>query len=376
MHHDQIEVNVMYRMETAPGPRTVIDGREFDYFCGTGYYALQGHPDIVKAACDAVQKYGIGTATSRSGFGNNPVLLEVEERAARFFDAESALYYVSGYLGNSILLQGLKDRYDVVFVDEEAHYSVKDGASIAQKPVVPFAHRDADDLRKKLKSYLKSFQKPLVICDGIFPVSGEISPLPDYVHVLEDFDEALICVDDAHATGIIGEKGQGSFEYYGLRGKNRYSSGTLSKALGGHGGIIAGESDFISLLRTGSKIPYASSAVPAPAAAATAKAFEILTTHPEIRKELWDNVGYAKSAFRKLGFNLPDTPVPILCLSAKGIDLGFIQQRLYEEGIAVFFVPGGSYSSVPETGAIRVAIFSSHTIEQIDRLVHEIKGLL
>jgi 8-amino-7-oxononanoate synthase len=229
---------------------------------------------------------------------------------------------------------------------------------------------------KKIKSELKPSQKPLVICDGIFPVSGEISPLPDFVRVLEDFNEAIICVDDAHATGVIGEKGQGSFEYYDLRGQNRYASGTLSKAFGGHGGIIVGGSDFISLLRTGSKIPYASSAVPAPAAAATAKAFEILATHPEIRKHLWDNVAYAKAAFRKLGFRLPETPVPILCLSAKGVNLEVVQKRLFEKGIAVFFVPGGSYSSVPETGAIRVAIFSSHSKEQINRLVHEIKGLL
>jgi 7-keto-8-aminopelargonate synthetase-like enzyme len=364
-------------MESAPGPKTLIDGKEILYFCGTGYFAFQGHPEVVKAACDAVQKYGVGTATSRSGYGNNPVLLEVEERAARFFEEESALYYVSGYLGNAILLQGLAAQYDVIFVDEESHYSVRDGASIANKPIIKFAHCDAEDLSVKLSSGLKPSERPLVISDGIFPVSGEVPPLDVYVRVLENYDDALICVDDAHATGVIGEKGQGTFEYLGVQGEGRYSSGTLSKAFGGHGGIIAGKQDFIELLRTGSQIPYASSAVPAPAAAATAKAFEILMEKPEIRQQLWDNVCYAKDAFRKLGFDdIPDNPIPIVCLSSKDVNLERIQKQLFEKRIAVFYVPGGSYSSVPEAGAIRVAIFSSHTKDQIAHLVTEMKDLI
>lgn len=366
----------MYRMDSAPGARTIINGREFDYFCGTGYFSLQGNPELTKAACEAVQKFGIGTATSRSGYGNNPVLLEVEERAARFFETEDALYYVSGYMGNAILLQGLRDQYNVIFLDEESHYSVKDGACIANKPVISFMHRNAEDLKKKLKTKLKPSQKPLVICDGIFPVSGEVSPLRDYVRILDDFDHSLICVDDAHATGVIGKKGQGSLEYFGLQDKGRYFSGTLSKALGGHGGIISGESSFISLLRERSKIPYASSAVPVPAAAATAKALEILTAKPGIRKQLWNNVAYAKESFRKLGFRLPKTPVPILCLSAKGVDLESIQKRLFEKGIAILYMPGGSYSSVPKEGALRVAVFSTHTKEKIERLITEVDRCL
>jgi len=364
-------------MESAPGPKTVIDGREIDYFCGTGYFTFQGHPEIVKAACEAVQQYGIGTATSRSGYGNNPVLLEVEERAARFFEEESSLYYVSGYLGNAILLQGLAPQYEVIFVDAESHYSVRDGAYIANKPIISFAHCDAEDLARKLSSELKPAQRPLVICDGIFPVSGEISPLHEYVRVLDNFDKSIICVDDAHATGVIGKKGQGTFEYCGVQGEGRYSSGTLSKAFGGHGGIIAGRQAFIDLLRTGSQIPYASSAVPAPAAAATAKALEMLMERPDIRQRLWDNVFYAKDALRKLGFDdIPDNPIPIICLSSKDVDLERLQRKLFEKGMAVFYVPGGSYSSVPEAGAIRVAIFSTHTKDQIDHLVSEMKGLL
>ena len=194
---------------------------------------------------------------------------------------------------------------------------------------------------------------------------------------MEEFDEFYICVDDAHATGVIGEKGRGSFEYFGLKDERLYSSGTLSKALGGHGGIIAGDKEFIERLKEKSKIPYASSAPPTPAAAATAKAIEILSKNPGLRKKLWANVAYAKTGLRDLGFYIDDTPVPIICLhSKKDVDLEALQLNLLKKGIAVFYVPGKTYSSVPESGAIRIAIFSSHTKDQIGRLIEEIKRFL
>jgi 8-amino-7-oxononanoate synthase len=365
-------------MQSPPGARTVIDGQEVDYFCGCGYYGFQGHPELIDAACKAVRRYGIGSATSRWGHGNNPALLEVESRAARFFAVESTLYYVSGYLGNSILLQGLRDDYDVVFVDAESHYSVLDGASLVDKPVVAFAHRSADDLKRQVARHLKPSQRPLLICDGVFPISGELSPTAAYVEVLEKYDEYTICVDDAHATGVIGEQGRGSFEYLGLSGERLYSSGTLSKALGGHGGIIAGDRSLIERLKSNSKVPFASSSPPTAAAAATAKALEILHENPQLRERLWDNATYAKSKLRDLGFDLNPTPVPIICLSSGSVDLETLPRELLARGIAVSrFYPGAEcYSSVPEGGAVRIAIFSTPTKEQIDRLANEIRALV
>lgn len=367
----------MYVMESAPGPRAVINGREVDYFCGCGYLSLQNHPELIRAACEALKKYGMASATSRSGFGNNPVLLEVEERASEFFGTESSLYYVSGYLGNSILLQGLRDEYDVIFVDRESHYSVIDGASVTHKPVVFFAHLDPENLRKKIRQTLKTSERPLVICDGVFPVSGEVSPLPEYLEVLKEYEGRIVCVDDAHAIGVIGEKGRGSFEYFGLKGEGLYFSGTLSKAAGGHGGIIAGDRGFIEKLKEKSQIPDASSPPSTAVAAATAKALEIMLREPGLMKKLRDNVAYAKKGFRDLGFETGDSPVPIICLhSRKGVDLKALQLSLFERRIAVFYVAPGTYSSVPQSGAIRIAIFSSHSRGQIDRLLEEIKNFL
>ena len=367
----------MYQMESAPCAEAQINGRQMDYFCGTGYYALQANSELIEAACAATRLYGVSSATTRSGFGNNPVLLDVEAKAAQFFDAEAALYYVSGYLGNGILLQGLAPDYDIIFVDEESHYSVMDGAAVAGKPIVTFAYCDVDDLASKLKSHLGDGQRPLVLTDGIFPTSGVIPPLVDYHNLLLGYPGGLLVVDDAHATGVIGSKGQGTLEYLGIAGPGRYSSGTFSKAFGGHGGIITGSHEFIAQLKQRAKVFNGSSATPVSAAAATAKALDVVVAHPEMREQLWAKVAYAKNAFRGLGFTgIPDTPVPIICLSDKRVDLQSIQQALFEKGIATFYVAGGSYSSVPESGALRIAIFSTHSRDQIDRLVSEIGSML
>ncbi|MBN1846111.1 MAG: pyridoxal phosphate-dependent aminotransferase family protein [Sedimentisphaerales bacterium] len=365
-------------MESAPGARTVIDGREVDYFCGCGYFGLQGHPELIEAACRAAGQYGLGSATSRRGYGTNPVLLEVETQAARFFGASEALYYASGYLGNAILLQGLADDYDVIFVDRESHYSVLDGAAVARKPVVPFAHRDAGDLKTQLQNHLKPGQTPLMLSDGVFAVSGQIAPIPDYLHVLESYESFLVCVDDAHGAGVIGPKGQGCFEYHGLSDARLFSSGTLSKAFGGYGGIIATDAALKTRLMTNAPITFASSAPPTPAAAASARALEILHHHPELRTRLWENVAHAKSGLRALGFTLEDTPVPILCLSCREVCLERLPGQLLSRGIVVsrWYAGGGSYSGVPREGAIRIAIFATHSPAQIDRLIDEIGALV
>lgn len=372
------EIMSMQIMQTAPGAKVVINGKEVDYFCGCGYFGFQGRRELIEAACQAVQSYGLGSATSRLGYGNNPALISVERNAAKFFETEGALYYASGYMGNSILLQGLSDDYDAVFVDAESHYSIRDGAASSDKPVFPFAHRDADDLRSQLRKHLGPAQRPLVICDGVFAVSGNIAPIPAYLDALERYDPFVVCVDDAHATGVIGEKGQGTFEYHGLSNPRLYSSGTLSKALGGYGGIIAADETLKKKLVGNSRVVYASTAPPTPAAAATAKALEILHNHPELRGKLWDNVTHAKTGLRSLGFEINETPVPIICLSSKTARLETLPGKLLSRGIAIsrWYSGNKAYSSVPADGAVRIAIFATHSREQIDRLINEIKALI
>jgi glycine C-acetyltransferase/8-amino-7-oxononanoate synthase len=334
-----------YLMESPPAARTLINGRWRDYFAGCGYLGLQGHPELLSAAAEVMKQYGLTIATSRGGYGENPIFQTLEQVAARFFEAERATYFVSGYLGNATV------------------------------PATSFRHLAAEDLDLQCRANLRPGERPLVISDGIFPISGEIAPVPDYVAVLAAYEGAILCLDDAHATGVIGQKGQGTLEYYGLQGERRYTTHTLSKALAGHGGIIAGQASLIEKLGRNSSVPGATSPAPLPVAGAATRALHLVTRDPGRRRQLWRNVSYARAALRELGWPLPDTPVPIICLGARpGLDLGRLQAELFTRDICLAHVT--SYSSTPPGGALRIAIFATHTTEQIDRLVAELGNLL
>jgi glycine C-acetyltransferase/8-amino-7-oxononanoate synthase len=362
-------------MESPPAARTLINGRWRDYFAGCGYLGLQGHPELLSAAAEVMKQYGLTIATSRGGYGENPIFQTLEQVAARFFEAERATYFVSGYLGNAILVQGLMGEYEHIFLDEDSHFSAWHAVQAATVPATSFRHLAAEDLDLQCRANLRPGERPLVISDGIFPISGEIAPVPDYVAVLAAYEGAILCLDDAHATGVIGQKGQGTLEYYGLQGERRYTTHTLSKALAGHGGIIAGQASLIEKLGRNSSVPGATSPAPLPVAGAATRALHLVTRDPGRRRQLWRNVSYARAALRELGWPLPDTPVPIICLGARpGLDLGRLQAELFTRDICLAHVT--SYSSTPPGGALRIAIFATHTTEQIDRLVAELGNLL
>jgi glycine C-acetyltransferase/8-amino-7-oxononanoate synthase len=369
-----------YLMQSPPCALTLINDRWRDYFAGTGYLGLQGHPALTAAAAEAMQRYGLGTGTSRGGFGEHPLYHEVEQAAARFFGVEQALYLTSGFLGASILLQGLRGSYDIIFVDEAAHTSIWSGARAAGVPVTAFRHLAADDLASHCAIHVRAGQRPLVISDGVFPISGEIAPVPAYVDVLSAYDGALLCLDDAHASGVLGAHGRGTVEYWaeqaGLASDGAiYTSHTLSKALAGFGGVLGGDAAQVARIRANAPAFVAASPPPLPAAAASAAALDLSRSTPELRARLRSNVALARQRLRRLGWQLDDTPVPILCLAARpGVDLARVQAELFARDICVAHVT--SYSSTPVGGALRIAIFASHTAEQIERLSAEMERLV
>ncbi len=367
-----------YLMESAPGARTLINGRWRDYFSGTGYLGLQGHPDLVAAAACALAEYGLTTGTSRGGYGEHPVFHEVEAAGAAFFGQERSLYTVSAYLGSGVLLEGLRWEYDRVYLDEAAHFSVSEAAHASGVPVYNYGHCDPAALTQVIGETLRAGERPLVLTDGVFPITGEIAPLRGYVAALTAFDGSILCVDDAHAGGVIGEQGRGSLEYFGATdtvGVRCYTAYTLSKAFGAHGGMIAGKAAFIDKLWRKAHALAGSSPAPIPAAAASAWALNYVTAHPALRQKLWANVRRAREGFRRLGWELEETPVPIICLRAcPGLDLARIQQELFARDLCVAHIT--RYSGTPEGGALRVAVFASHSDEQIDRLLFEIGKLL
>src|SRR5579859_2042252 len=367
-------------MQSAPGAETILDGRRYYYFAGTGYLGLQGHPEVLRAAAEAVYQYGLSSATSRTGFGNNPPTLDVEARAANFFGQEAAFYYISGYVGNAILALWLRDQFDVAFLDELAHYSVVEGLAMAQRPVLTFRHCDPDDLADKLAAQLKPGQRPLVMSDGVFTSLGHIAPIPAYVDALARYPGSLICLDDAHAGGTIGEAGRGTLDYFNLDGTRTarasgpvglFFSGTLSKALGGQGGIISGSREWIDQLKASSHYYNGASQPAVPVAAASAKALEIVTNQPELRQQLHDNVRHAKDGLNRMGLDVEDTPVPIIPLTiGSGANMERIQQALMQQGIAIAYTR--TYAGVGAEDLLRIAIFATHTPEMIDHLLGEL----
>ncbi len=391
-------------MQSPPGPVTRIDGREYLYFVGTGYLGLQGRPEVIAAACEAAEKYGIGSANSRTAFGTTPPVVEVEKRAAAMFGMDDAFYFASGWMGGHILMQSIGGNR-LVLVDEGAHYSLFEAARAGGSAVETFRHRQPDDLRAKLKSELKPGQTPVVLSDGVFAVNGRIAPVTEYVEILKDYAGAVLCLDDAHGIGVLGENGRGTFEHAGLwacgvngnrdggRGAGdvgeepsaiRHSpsaicnpspallvSATLSKAIGGYGGIIPGSREFMAKLKSTSAYMGGASAPPTPIAAASARALDLVMAEPALRHRLHANARLLKNGLGQLGFALDDTPTPIVCLEIGTAEsMQRIQRELFERGIAIAYM--ATYSGLGPAGGLRMAVFATHTEEMIGRLVEEL----
>jgi 8-amino-7-oxononanoate synthase len=363
----------MNGMESAPGAETTIGGKRCLYFAGTGYFGLHGHPEVIRAGVRAFKKYGTHSATSRAGFGNNPVLLKVEERLKEFFGEPDAAYFGSGYLSSLVLAQGLADGYEAVFADSLAHFCIKDGIRAAGKPVFIFHHRDPEDLRKELKAKLKPRQRPFVLTDGVFPTYGRIAPVPDYATILEPYN-GLIGLDDAHGVGVLGPHGRGTGEYFGLKSSRLHLAGTLSKAFGGHGGFVVGRKKIIGQIRNRVGAYIGSTPTPTPVAAAAAKGIEILMNHPEMRERLRRNVALVKAGMKKLGVETDETPVPIVAWTLKSAEkMQKVQKALLGRGIAIAYL---QYIGAPKGGVLRVTVFSTHTGEHIHTLLAELARVL
>ena len=348
----------------------MIDGRAVDYFSGCGYLGLQNHPAVIQAAVEALQKYGLSTATSRGGYGEHPVYDELEKQTCTYFAAEKMIYFASCYMGASILTQSDTHPQDHYFIDSCAHFSLWDAAAITNRPVTPFHHCNPAALAACLKNELQPGERPILLTDGLFPISGEIVPLPAYLEQIECLHGQLI-VDDAHAVGVLGANGRGTMEHFAIRSDACHVTGTFNKALGGFGGFLYGNARWVDQVEQNSRICIGSSPPPLPAAAASAKALQIVRATPSMLQTLHANVNRAQTGLRSLGWNLPDSPSPILCLAGRdGINLLKIRSELFKQGIAIEYI--NNYPSAPAGGALRIAIFSTHTGDQIDRMIQAV----
>ncbi len=374
MRRPSADSSATYLMQSGPGPRTIIDGRSFLYFGGTGYLGLQTHPQVIKAAQDALARYGTCSATSRIGFGTTPLYLEVEETAARFFDTEDSAYLAAGYLVNAAGVQALArlDCFEAVFVDEGAHWSIADFIPALRVPVFTFAHGDPQDLAASLRANLKPRQRPLVATDGVFPTFGRLAPVPEYLRVVEPYDGCL-WLDDCHGIGVLGLNGRGTCEHFGLRSGRVCFGGTTSKALGAHGGIIPGDSALIGHVR-GGHVASGANAPSSAAAAAAVQGMKVAMAHPELREQLWRNARRLKAGLTSLGFHQDDSPVPIAAWALESAaDMDRVHAELMRRGFAI---QRTRYISGGPSGLLRAVVFATHQPEDVDELLRELKAVV
>ena len=376
-------------MQSPLGTRVRLDGRELTYFAGTGYLGLQGDSRVIDAACDAVRSYGLHPATSRTGFGESPLLQAVEQQAAGFFGTDSAFYFISGYAGMATLIQTVESPIDLILTDEWLHLAGQDAALLSQAKVERFRHADPDHLREQLRRHAHG-QRTLILCDGVSPVRGDIAPVDDFLTVIEAHGSGRLVIDDAHGVGVLGSNGRGTVEYAAERAgrpiplnmdtalspeRQVWMCGTLSKALGGSGGIIPGSSNFVSAVKTSARWYYGAAASPAPVAGATAAALEIAAHEPALRQSLNDNSRHLRSGLRSLGLELDEWPTPIVCVRiGTGANMARIQKGLMERAFAI--AHSRNYAGIDDEGALRIAVFATHTRAQIDELIGAMRGLV
>ena len=369
----------MHLMQSPPSPKCLIDGREMLYFVGTGYHCLQGHPSVLSAAADALRLYGMGSATSRGRLGATPPLLDVESAAAGFFGMEQSFYLPSGYMSASVVIRALRDRFDHIFFDEYTHYAIIDAAKSSGRPCEAFPHRDPEALEQLIRQRIKANERLLIATDGIFPVLGTLAPLREYAQISQRYENSAILVDDAHAIGVLGATGRGTIEHLGLwdatvNADPQHSAillcGTLSKAVGGFGGIIPGSQKFVENMRT-SDLLNGASALPPAVSAAAATGLRILMSHPELRTRLLENAILLKSQLAALGLPIDPSPSPIVWLVlGDAANMQRIQQALWNRGIAIDYIP--RYTGTGLHGGLRIAVFSAHTPDMFARLVDEL----
>jgi 7-keto-8-aminopelargonate synthetase-like enzyme len=346
-----------------------IGDRTYSYFSGNNYLGLSNHPEIKKAARESIEKYGLNFAAARQTTGTADIHLELEKELSGFKNREDTVVFASGYMGNSILLHALKDRYTSVFIDETAHPSIPDGIPRDIKRIHFYQHCNVQHLEDLLGQHKNS--RPLIITDGIFALTGEITPL-DEIHTLAEKYRAILVVDDAHATGVLGEQGRGTPEYFGLQNAaNIFQTETMSKAIGAYGGFISASEAIITRIRETSRAYLASTALPPPIVSAACSSVRIIRQQPRLRDMLTRNADELRQGVTGLGLHTTGTPTPIIPLYLNTREKARkLSDFLKERGM---IVPCIQYPVKTEKFIARITVSANHTMDQIEELLDLLK---
>lgn len=362
-------IEKLYRHCTEYYPKSpstvVLEGKEYVMMASNNYLGLTHHPKVIQAAIRALETYGTGSGGSRLINGTHKLFTTLEKELATYKETEKALVFNTGYMANVGTISALMGKDDLIFSDALNHASIIDGCRMSKANIITYEHCNMNDLEKKLQSYGNQSQNKLIVTDGVFSMDGDIAPLDKLVWLKEKYN-ALLMVDDAHATGVIGN-GKGSAHHYHLDHKVDIQLGTLSKALGSVGGFVATNSIISDyLINTSRPFIFSTALAPANIGAALA-ALELIESDTTLIDKLYNNVKYLSNRLQRIGLLATShTPIfPIIVGDAeKALRLSDI---LKENGIIVTAIRP---PTVPKgESRLRLTVTASHTEEQLNQVV-------
>jgi len=357
-------------LEDAQNPVCTYDGRKVIKKASNNYLGLTDHPRLREAAVEATKRLGVGSGAVRTIAGTMRIHMELEERIARFKNVEACVVFQSGFTANAGTVSSILGKEDFIFSDELNHASIIDGARLSRATIRVFRHKDVDHCEELLREAAASPGRKLIITDGVFSMDGDIGPVDRLAGLAERYG-AIMMVDDAHASGVLGQNGRGSVDHFGADGRVDVQVGTLSKAIGALGGYVCGSRDLVDYLYHRARPFLFSTSHPPAVAASCIAAFDILESEPERIARLWENTRYFQGQLRQAGFDIggrstpaSETPITPVVLGDAHKTMEY-SRALFDSGV---MATGIAFPTVPEGKArVRAIVTSEHTRPQLDQ---------
>jgi len=357
-------------LEDEQAPVCTFDGKKVINLASNNYLGLTTHPRLREAALEATRKYGVGSGAVRTIAGTMKIHMELEEKIARFKNVEGSVVFQSGFAANAGTVSAVLGKEDFIISDELNHASIIDGARLSRATIKVFRHKDVAHAEELLKEVAGQPGHKLLITDGVFSMDGDVAPLPALCDLAEKYG-AIMMVDDAHASGVLGRNGRGTIDHFKVHGRVDIQVGTLSKAIGALGGYVCGSRDLIDFLYHRARPFLFSTSHPPSVAASCIAAFEVLEQEPERIEKLWENTRYWKKELGNLGYNIggvntaaSETPITPIIIGDGKLTMDF-SRELFKEGV---MGTGIAFPTVPEGKArVRTIVTATHTREELNR---------
>ncbi len=357
-------------LEDEQAAECTFDGKRVINLASNNYLGLTTHPKLREAALEATRKYGVGSGAVRTIAGTMKIHMELEEKIARFKNVEACVVFQSGFTANAGTVSALLGKDDFIISDELNHASIIDGCRLSRAKILVFRHKDVAHAEEQLASVKDQPGRKLLISDGVFSMDGDIGPLPGLCDAAEKYG-AIMMVDDAHSSGVLGRNGRGTIDHFGVHGRVDIQVGTLSKAIGALGGYVCGTRDFIDFLYHRARPFLFSTSHPPSVAATCIAAFDVLESEPQLMEQLWDNTRFWKKELGLLGFNIggkttpaSETPITPIIIGDGRLTMEF-SRELFKEGV---LGTGIAFPTVPEGKArVRTIMTATHTKDELSR---------